>query len=408
MVAKITRRRLLRTAVQMGGGYFAIASPFVIVRAAWAQSEPIRVAMVQDMSKVYGLIGDLHVKGLKLGFESVGNEILGRKIEVVVEDTSADPAVALSKTKKVMATFKPHFFAGPISSSSYAAIKGVVSKADTVWLTLTQGAGAEDTVLPICSRNVFSLGWNNWQLSAPFAGWAYEHLAKEFWIGYANYNWGQGAGATFKAAFEKAGGKILGSITPPLGTADYAPFLSQLVAAKPPAFFCFFAGGDAVNFVKQWEKFGLHKTTKLTGQGFLVGEEVLSAEGNAALGTISVLNWALTLDTPANKIFRAKFQAKYKTDPAVYALTAYDAAHLIAQSVTAAKSTDAAALIPVIENMTLESPRGAVKFSRKTHEAVLPYYVRETKRVDGKLTNAVIANLPIVETPAKACDLTRS
>ena len=399
-----TRRQLLKTAGLAGGSLFVAGAPFVS-RSAWSQSEPIRIAVVQDMSKTYGLLGDLHVKGLKLAFDSVGNEVMGRKIDLVVEDTANDPAVGLSKARKVISTFKPHFFTGPIASSTYAAMKDVVFRANTVWLLLTQGAGAEDTVLPLCSRNAFSVSWNNWQLSAPFAEWAYKNIAKEFWLGYADYNWGQGAGAVFKQAFEKAGGKILGTVAAPLGTADYAPYLSQLVAAKPPAIFCFFAGGDAVNFVKQWHQFGLHKTTKLTGQGFMVEEEVLPAQGEAALGTISVLNWALTLDVPANKAFRERFKAQYKTDPAIYAMTAYDAARVIIGAVNAAKSTETAALVRAIESMTLDSPRGTMKFDAATHEAVQPYYIRETKLVDGRPTNAVIANLPVVQTPAQACRL---
>ena len=406
MAMKISRRRLLRNVGIAGGGVFAVTSPSVFVRSAWAQSEPIRVAVVQDMSKVYSLVGDLHVKGLKLAFDSIGNEVLGRKIEMVVEDSAADPALGLSKAKKVIATFKPHFFTGPIASNVYAAMKDAVTQSGAIWLLLTQGAGAEDTVLPICSRTAFSVSWNNWQLSSPFAQWAYENIAKEFWLGYANYNWGQGAGAVFKELFERAGGKILGSITPPLGTADYAPYLSQLVSAKPPAIFCFFAGGDAVNFVKQWQQFGLHKTTKLTGQGFLAEEAVLPAQGEAAVGVITVLNWAATLDVPANKKFKEQFKAKYNAEPAIYAMNGYDAAHVIVEAVTAAKSTETAALISAIENMTLDSPRGAVKFDHKTHEAIQRYYVRDTKLVDGQPASVVIADLPIVETPAKACNLT--
>lgn len=86
MVMKISRRRLLRNVGIAGGGVFAVTSPSVFVRSAWAQSEPVRVAVVQDMSKVYSLVGDLHVKGLKLAFDSIGNEVMGRKIEMVVED----------------------------------------------------------------------------------------------------------------------------------------------------------------------------------------------------------------------------------------------------------------------------------------------------------------------------------
>ena len=406
MVGKITRRKIIRD-VALGGGYLAVASPFVIVRDARA-AEPIRVAVVQDMSKATRLLGELHVKGLDLAFGGVGNEVVGRKIDLVVEDSQGDPAIALSKTKKVLATYKPHFFVGPIGSAEDAAIKDTVTKANTIWLILTQGAGAEDTVLPICSRNAFSVSWNNWQLSAPFAKWAYSNVAKEFWLAYENYNWGQGAAAVFKESFEEAGGKILGSIAPPIGTTDFAPYLTKILSAKPPAVFCFFAGGDAVNFVKQWHQFGLNQTTKLTGQGYMVEEEVLPAEGDAALGTITVLNWALTLDIPANKRFRELFKAKYNSEPAVYAVIAYDAGQVIVNAVSAAKSTEMDALIPTIENMTIESPRGTVKIDRKTHEASQQYYVRETKLVSGQLTNVVIDKLPIVETPAKACNLART
>lgn len=400
-----TRRELLKTAVLAGSGLLTGGLALGSSRIGWAENEPIRVAVVQDMSNVYGLIGDLHVKGLQMAFDSVGNEIMGRKIDMIVEDTAADPAAGLSKAKKVLSTFKPHFFTGPIASSTYAAMKDMVTRADTIWLLLTQGAGAEDTVLPICSRNAFSVTWNNWQLSWPFAQWAYENIAREFWIGYADYNWGQGAGAVFRESFEQAGGKILGTITPPLGTADYAPYLSQLAAEKPPAIYCFFAGGDAVNFVNQWQQFGLHKTTKLTGQGFMIEEEVLPAQGENALGTISVLNWALTLDVPANAAFRQAFNAEHGGEPAIYAVTAYDAGRLMIEAVTAAGSTDSAALIPVIENMTLDSPRGTLRFDPKTHEAIQPYYIRETRLADGRPTNVVIDTLPIVETPAKSCAL---
>jgi branched-chain amino acid transport system substrate-binding protein len=393
----ITRRKLVAS-----GGMFVASAPFV-VRSARAESEPIRVAIVQETP--YSMLGDLHIKGLKLAFDSVGNEVIGRKIDLVIEETTGDPASGLSKARRVLSTFKPHFFTGPISSNTYAAMKDEVLRTNTIWLLLTQGAGAEDTVLPICSRHAFIVSWNNWQLSAPFAKWAYANIAKEFWVGYMDYNWGQGAGAVFKEAFEQAGGKITGSIAAPIGAADYAPYLSKLVAAKPPAIFCFFAGPDAVNFVKQWNQFGLHKTTKLTGQGYLVEEEVLPAEGDAALGAITVLNWALTLDVPANKAFRELYKAKYNAEPTVFAVNAYDAGQVIIGSVSATKGTDLAALIPAIEGMTIDSARGKLKFNAATHETVQPYYIRETKLVDNRPTNVVIDTLPIVDTPAKACDL---
>ena len=52
------------------------------------------------MSNVYGLIGDLHVKGLQMAFDSVGNEINGRKIDMIVEDTAADPARVSARRRR--------------------------------------------------------------------------------------------------------------------------------------------------------------------------------------------------------------------------------------------------------------------------------------------------------------------
>ena len=137
----------------------------------------------------------------------------------------------------------------------------------------------------------------------------------------------------------------------------------------------------------------------------MIEEEVLPAQGEDAIGTTSVLNWALTLDVPANKTFREQYNARYDSDPAIYAMIARDAGRVMIQAINATGGTDTAALIPAIENMTLDSPRGKLRFDAKTHEAVQSYYVRETRMVDGRPTNVVIADLPIVETPAKACDL---
>lgn len=108
---KISRRDVLKSASIASAGW--LGAPF-LMNKAWAQPEPIRVAVVQDMSKTYRLISDLHVKDLKMAFDTAGNEVMGHKIEMIVEDTGGDPAVTLSKTKKVLSTFKPHFFTGPV------------------------------------------------------------------------------------------------------------------------------------------------------------------------------------------------------------------------------------------------------------------------------------------------------
>ena len=71
----------------------------------------------------------------------------------------------------------------------------------------------------------------------------------------------------FRETYHPAGGKIVGEDYPKLGETDYAPYLTKIKQSGAKAVFAFFSGTDAVNFVKQYDEFGLKQGIKLTGAG---------------------------------------------------------------------------------------------------------------------------------------------
>jgi len=75
------------------------------------------------------------------------------------------------------------------------------------------------------------------------------------------------------------------------------PSLGPL-ATGAKAVYAFFSGTDAVNFVKQFDQFGLKATVKLTGAGFLTEPDVLPAQGKSALGVITGHFYTPLLDNP--------------------------------------------------------------------------------------------------------------
>ena len=98
-----------------------------------------------------------------------------------------------------------------------------------------------------------------------------------------DYAAGEEAIAGFKKGFEEGGGKLVGEAMTPFGTTqDFQPFLAKARSAKPGAVFVFYAGAEAVSFVKQYEEFGLSESAPLYGSGFLTEGGVLTAQGEAA------------------------------------------------------------------------------------------------------------------------------
>ena len=68
----------------------------------------------------------------------------------------------------------------------------------------------------------------------------------------------------FKDNFEASGGTILGEeYTPFRKTKDFGPYLARVKESGADAVYVFYAGGEAINFIKQAHSFGLSSVMKL-------------------------------------------------------------------------------------------------------------------------------------------------
>src|SRR4030095_7058039 len=138
-----------------------------------------------------------------------------------------------------------------------------------------------------------------------------------------------------EAVCAKKGGNIVKKIYPPLGNNDFSAYLADIRSMAPSATYNFYAGTDAVRFVKQYDEYGLKARSRLTGSGFMVESDTLPAQGKSALGCLSSLHYADTLDNPENRKFVEQYRAKFNEYPSVYAEYGYVAA-MIMQAALAA------------------------------------------------------------------------
>jgi branched-chain amino acid transport system substrate-binding protein len=402
-MAKLTRRTFLGGAAATAAG--VAAGPWVL--RAHAQSGPIKIGVVLPYTGVYAVLGESITQAMELVFARENWTVAGRKIEMIKEDDEMKPPVGIRKTEKLIDSDKVDILTGPVHSGILMGMRDKVHSSKTI--LIVSNAGADAISRERCSKWIFRTSFSNWQPCQPMGGWVAKNVSKEVFQVAPNYQAGKDMMNAFKETFVPAGGKVVAEDYPKLGETDYAPYLTKIKQSGAKAVFAFFSGTDAVNFVKQYDQFGLKQSIKLTGAGFLTEPDVLPAQGGAALGVITGHFYTPLLDNPVNHRFVKDFREKFFNKvPDGFACQGYDTAEVIIRALKAVNGNtqDKDKLVDAIAKVEFDSPRGRFRFDPKTHNVIQPYiYVREVREVFGGLNNVPIDKVADVRDPGTGCTL---
>src|SRR3979490_3598360 len=123
------RRTILKGAATIG--ILQVASPFIIK----ARGETaIRVGMVDPLTGVYAAVAENEVTGAKLAVEQINAKggILGRPVELLVEDSANDVGTGVQKTRKLIERDQVSFIIGDVNSGLAIAMAQVTSDKKTL------------------------------------------------------------------------------------------------------------------------------------------------------------------------------------------------------------------------------------------------------------------------------------
>jgi branched-chain amino acid transport system substrate-binding protein len=400
---RVTRRKFLGGAALAAAG--TSMGPWVL--RARAQSGPIKIGVVLPYSGVYAVLGESITQAMELVFARENWTVAGRKIEMIKEDDEMQPPVGVRKTEKLIDSDKVDILTGPVHSGILMGMRDKVHNSKTI--LIVSNAGADAISRERCSKWIFRTSFSNWQPCQPMGGWVAANVSKDVFLTAPNYQAGKDMMNAFKETFVPAGGKVVAEDYPKLGETDYAPYLTKIRQSGAKAVFAFFSGTDAVNFVKQFDQFGLKQNIRLTGAGFLTEPDVLPAQGKSALGVVTGHFYTPVLDNPTNQRFVKEFRDKYAGKmPDGFACQGYDTAEVIVRALKAVNGNtqDKAKLVDVIEKSEFDSPRGRFRFDPKSHNVIQPFiYIREVKEVGGGLNNVPIDRVANVADPGTGCTL---
>jgi branched-chain amino acid transport system substrate-binding protein len=391
------RRRFLRNAVAMTG---VVAAGALLPAVTRAQSAKIRLGVMLPYTGTYAQLGVAIENGLRLALEESGGKLGGREVEIFKVDDESEPSKATDNANRLITRDKVDVLIGSVHSGVAMGMIKVAREAGT--LLVIPNAGADAATGALCAPNVFRTSFSNWQpvhpLGRVMAGKGHKRAVFITW----KYAAGEESLASFREAFTAVNGTVVKELFVPFPNVEFQALLTEIAALRPDAVACFFAGGGAVKFVKDYAAAGLKDKIPLYGSGFLT-EGVLAAQGDAAEGLLTTLHYAESLDNPKNRAFRAAYLKSYKSHADVYAVQGYDTGLLLMQALDKVRGDvgNRSAVIAAMEAAVIDSPRGQWKMS-KAHNPIQDIYLRRAEKGDNKVIGVAWKAL---EDPARGCKL---
>jgi len=386
------RKLALLAVIVVAAFALALAGP----GRAPAQKGPIKIGFLIPETGPLAANGKDMANGFQLFFEEQGWKLAGREVKLITEDDEGKPPTGLAKARSLVESQGVHVLVGPLSAAVGYAVAPYVDgkKVPTIFPIVS----AEDITQRKKSPYIVRTGWSSAQPSHPFGKWVFDNLGyrRIAMIGY-DFAFGWEVAAGFQRTFEEAGGQVVQKLWPPLGTADFAPYLSQL-RRDVDAIYAVFSGADALRFGKQFAEAGLKEKLPLIGGGTFTDEHVLRVQGDEVLGVVTALHYSAALTTPANRKFAAAYEAKFKQVPSYYSEGTYVAGIALkaALEATGGDIENVDKFLAALRRVDLsDAPRGPMKFD-DFGNPVQNVYVRRVEKVNGRLQNTVIHTFPAV------------
>lgn len=355
-----------------------------------ATEGPVKIGLLVPQSGVYKALGDDMKAGFEVYLEQNDDQLGGREVEVVLADEGETADSGKAAAEKLVKQDDVLAVTGVVSS---AVLNGVADLFEGDQVPLV-GSNASPTTLTDVEY-IWRTSYLNDEPGEALGAYVAENVDGPVYLLAADYQAGKDEIAGFKETFLPAGGQVAEEVyTPFPGTSNFQPYLAGVQSSGAEALFTFYAGGAAVDFVKQFDQFGLKGKVTHYSPGFLTEGGVLPAQGEAAVGTFTAMNYSPDLENEVNAQFVEDYQAKTGMLPTTYAMASYDAAQVLDKAIEAAGDdlTRETLNQAIGEVGQIDSPRGTWEFNDIGTPRQM-WYLREVQQTDDGLANVVVSEL---------------
>jgi branched-chain amino acid transport system substrate-binding protein len=250
------RRDVLRAGAGVTLG--ALAAPYVIGQARAADT--VKIGFVDPFTGTYAAFAHNERVGAEMAADKLNakNGILGRKVELIFEDTQSNVGVGVQKANKLLDRDNCDFLTGTVASNVSQAIAQVCSAKKKLFIVT--GGHVDDLTGKSCTWNVYRVCNTTYTIALATAAAMVQKFGKRWYFMVPDYSFGHALHANMVAAVKSLGGEEVGFSLKPLGATDFSAELIKCKAANPQVVGVIQGGDDQLNLLKQANQFGLTKT----------------------------------------------------------------------------------------------------------------------------------------------------
>ncbi len=261
------------------------------------------LAVLNDQSGVYADIsGKNATKLVKQAVDDFmakyGKDVFGGTVEVIDADHQNKPDLANSKAQEFYDRNQADIILDVPTSSAGLSVAQVAKAKKRLYINV--GSATSDLSGSQCNKYTFHYGYDTFMLASGTGSWVTKNVGKKWYLVYPDYAFGQDMVKSFTGAITKDGGSVVASDPSPFpSTGDFSSYLLKAPSQKPDIIGSMHAGGDVVNFVKQYNEFKLRDQKINLAIGLLFDSDIKALGPDAFAGVTYTTAWLWTLDAEA-------------------------------------------------------------------------------------------------------------
>ena len=374
--------------------------------AANAVGDPVKVGVIADQTGPLSFVGaaNTNVARMVVGDINAKGGLLGRHVELIVEDGGTDDDMAAAAARKLVEEDRVDVIFGGIYSSTRQAIKGpAVVEGKTLYIYPEQYEGQESDPLIFCTGPVPA------QQVDPFIPWLMRETgAKTFYLPGSDYIWPHILNARVREAVTANGGTIVGEEYHPLDHMDYRATVDRIAESGADVVFNTIVPPGVAPFLEL-----LHESGFSSRGGHLVctyfDENFLNMVPAAQVeGLYSCLDYYQAVDDPFSRELLAQYDALYPGDAKFTGGSGcsglYRGMRFWAAAVAEAGTLEQAQVIAALDHAEIaEGPGGPAAMVPGEHHARLQMYIARARNGRFEIVETLGAIDPqerLVELPA--------
>ncbi len=345
-------------------------------------TKSIRVGMIAELSGPLAFMGSANANTMRMAIDDINAQagLLGRELELIVEDGATTDSVAAAAAAKLVQHDKVDVLFGGIFSSTRQAIKGpALEQGKTLYIYPEQYEGQDYHPLMFCTGPVPA------QQVEPLIPWLMQTTGvRKFYMPSADYIWPRLLNESARKVVAATGGEIVGEEYFPLDHTDYRATVERIISTGADAVFNTTVPPGAAAFLQQLHDAGFQQRGGQIVCTYFDENMLALLPTHLVDGLYSCLDYYQGVSHPFSRDLLTRYNKRF---PGAQKFTGgsacsglYRGVKLWEAAVREAKSVNSREVAAALDHARIvDGPGGAAEMARGQHHVRMNMYIGRAK-----------------------------